>query len=138
MVEYHGAHFDFPRLQISPAPAKPPPVFLGGTARVALERAARKADGWIGAGNTPEEVPAILAELQRLRVGAGRADRPFETVIGLKTPPDLATFQRLEAAGMTAGVSYPFMYTAGGRHSTLARKVEVMEEFAERIIRHFQ
>jgi hypothetical protein len=30
------------------------------------------------------------------------------------------------------------MYTAGGRHSTLARKVEVMEEFAERIIRHFQ
>ncbi len=99
-------------------------------------RTARKADGWIGAGNTPDEVPAILAELSRLRQAAGRDHLPFETVIGLKTPPDLATFQRLEAAGMTAGVSYPFMYTAGKR-STLERKIEVMEEFAERIIRHF-
>jgi probable F420-dependent oxidoreductase len=136
MVEFHGTHFDFPPLQISPAPEASVPIFLGGTAPVALERAARKADGWIGAGNLPEEVPGLLAELDRLRREAGRGHLPFETVIGLKTPPDLATFQRLEAAGMTAGVSYPFMYTAG-HHSTLARKKQVMEEFAERIMRHF-
>ncbi len=112
------------------------PVFLGGAAPVALERAARRADGWIGAGNLPEEVPALLAEFARLRQAAGRDHLPFETVIGLKTPPDLATFQRLETAGMTSGVSYPFSFTAGQR-STLARKKQVMEEFAERIIRHF-
>ena len=57
-------------------------------------------------------------------------------MIGLKSPPDLATFQRLEANGMTGGVSYPFSFTAG-IPSTLARKKQVMEEFAERIIRHF-
>jgi len=81
-------------------------------------------------------VPALLAEFTRLRKAAGRDHLPFETVIGLKTPPDLATFQRLEFAGMTGGVSYPFSYTAG-IPSPLARKLEVMEEFAERIIRHF-
>jgi alkanesulfonate monooxygenase SsuD/methylene tetrahydromethanopterin reductase-like flavin-dependent oxidoreductase (luciferase family) len=136
MVEYHGQQLDFPPLQISPAPEKSVPVFLGGTAPIALERAARKADGWIGAGNLPEEVPALLAEFNRLRRAAGRDHLPFETVIGLKTPPDLATFQRLSTAGMTGGVSYPFSFAAGQR-STLARKKQVMEEFAERIIRHF-
>jgi probable F420-dependent oxidoreductase len=136
MVEHHGCYFDFPPLQISPAPAAPVPIFTGGASPVALDRAARKAEGWIGAGNTPEEVPALLAELTRLRRAAGRDHLPFETVIGLKTPPELATFQRLEAAGMTGGVSYPFAFTAGKR-STLERKKQVMEQFAEDIIRHF-
>ncbi len=136
MVEYHGRYFDFPPLQISPAPAAPVPIFTGGASPVALDRAARKAEGWIGAGNTPEEVPALLGELTRLRRAAGRDHLPFETVIGLKTAPELATFQRLEAAGMTGGVSYPFMYTAG-KVSTLERKKQVMDQFAENIIRHF-
>ena len=113
MVEYHGQHFDFPPLQISPAPHAPVPIFLGGAAPVALERAARKADGWIGAGNLPDEVPALLAEFARLRQAAGRDHLPFETVIGLKTPPDLATFQRLEAAGHDRRRQLSVLFTAG-------------------------
>jgi alkanesulfonate monooxygenase SsuD/methylene tetrahydromethanopterin reductase-like flavin-dependent oxidoreductase (luciferase family) len=101
---------------------------------VALRRAATKADGWIGAGNTPEEVPGLLAEFRRLRGEAGREQLPFETVIGLSTPPDLATFQRLDEAGMSGGVSYPFTFTAGKR-STLDDKKRVMEDFARRFIR---
>ena len=132
MVEYHGQHFDFPPLQISPAPESTVPVYLGGGAPVALERTARQADGWIGSA-PPDSSPL----LGNCAAAPGRdASPPFETVIGLKTPPDLATFQRLETAGMTSGVSYPFSFTAGQR-STLARKKQVMEEFAERIIRHF-
>ena len=72
MVEHHGRHFDFPALQIAPAPAAPVPVYLGGASAVALDRTARTAQGWIGAGNTPEEVPGILAELERLRREHGR------------------------------------------------------------------
>ncbi len=134
MVEHHGAQFDFPALQISPAPRKTVPIFTGGSAPVALKRAAEKADGWIGAGNTPAEVPALLAEFKRMRLEANRDHLPFETVIGLSTPPDLATFQRLHAAGMSGGVSYPFAYTAG-QHSTLDAKKRVMEDFAKRFIR---
>ncbi len=134
MVEHHGALIDFPPLQISPAPQRQVPIFTGGASAVALKRAAVKADGWIGAGNTPAEVPGLLAEFRRLRREAGREQLPFETVIGLSTPPDLATFQRLDEAGMSGGVSYPFTFTAGER-STLDDKKRVMEDFARRFIR---
>jgi probable F420-dependent oxidoreductase len=134
MVEHHGTHFDFPALEISPAPRNAVPIFTGGSSPIALRRAAVKADGWIGAGNTPEEVPGLLAEFRRMRHEANRDRVPFETVIGLSTPPELATFQRLHAAGMTSGVSYPFAYTAGKR-SSLDDKKRVMEDFARRFIR---
>jgi alkanesulfonate monooxygenase SsuD/methylene tetrahydromethanopterin reductase-like flavin-dependent oxidoreductase (luciferase family) len=133
-VEHHGALIDFPPLQISPAPDRTVPIFTGGASAVALQRAAAKADGWIGAGNTPEEVPGILAQFRRLRREAQREQLPFETVIGLSTPPDLATFQRLHEAGMSGGVSYPFSFTAGKR-SSLDEKKRVMEDFARRFIR---
>jgi probable F420-dependent oxidoreductase len=133
MVEHHGTLIDFPPLQIAPHPTRAVPIYMGGASPPALKRAATRADGWIGAGNTPEQVPGILRELDRLRAEANRADRPFETVIGLSTPPDLATFQRLYAEGMTAGVSYPFFYTCGPR-STLDAKKRAMEEFAKRFI----
>jgi len=133
MVEHHGELIDFPLLEISPAPSAPVPIYTGGAARIALERTARTADGWIGAGNKPEEVPGILATLRELRARAGRSHLPFETVIGLSTPPDVDTFRRLEAEGMTTGVAYPFLYSLG-RSSTLDQKKRVMEDFARRII----
>jgi alkanesulfonate monooxygenase SsuD/methylene tetrahydromethanopterin reductase-like flavin-dependent oxidoreductase (luciferase family) len=133
MVEHHGEFIDFPPLEISPAPSVPVPIYMGGAARVALERTARTAEGWIGAGNKPEEVPGILATLRDLRAAAGRAQLPFETVVGLSTAPDVDTFRRLEAEGMTTGVAYPFLYSLG-RTSTLEAKKRVMEEFARRII----
>lgn len=133
MVEHHGAHFDFPALQIAPAPKHAPPIYLGGSAAPALRRTAAMADGWIGAGNAPEEVPALMDELARLRREAGRDHLPFETIVGLKTPPDIDTFKRLEEQGMTSGVSYPFLFELG-RHSSLDAKKRVMERFAREII----
>jgi probable F420-dependent oxidoreductase len=137
MVEHHGELIDFPPLEISPAPERAVPIYSGGASAVALRRAALKAEGWIGAGNTPEEAPGILAELRGLRREAGREQLPFETIIGLSAPPDLATFQRLAALGMSGGVSYPFTFTAGKR-SSLDDKKRVMEDFARRFIRPMQ
>lgn len=134
MVEHHGRHFDFPALQIAPAPDRPVPIWMGGSSEPALRRTARLCDGWIGAGDMPEEVPGLLAKLDRMRREAGRADRPFETVIGLKTPPDVETFKRLEQHGMTTGISYPFKFALGERSSLDAKK-RLMEDFAEKIIR---
>jgi len=134
MVSYEGEIFGFPALQIAPAPDKAVPIYLGGSSPAALRRIARVADGFIGNGNMPEEVPALLAELKRLRGEAGRSHLPFETVIGLNTPPDLDTFKRLEEQGMTSGVSYPFYFSLG-MHSSLDDKKRVMEDFAERFIR---
>lgn len=135
-VGHSGEHFGFEPLCICPPAPAPIPVWLGGASDVALRRAARIADGWIGAGNHPDEVPAILAKLSAMRDTAGTAGRPFETVIGLTTPPGLDTFRRLAEHGMTAGVSYPFRFALGER-SSLDDKRRYMETFAETIIRHF-
>ena len=40
MVEHHGRFFDFPALQIAPAPTKPVPIWMGGSSEPALRRTA--------------------------------------------------------------------------------------------------
>ena len=113
MVEHHGEFYDFAPLQMSPAPRRPLPIWVGGTSGPALRRAARTGDGWIGAGNTPDEVPAVMDRLRTLRREAGREHEPFETIVAVNVPPDVDMFRRLEDAGVTAIVSWPFAYTVG-------------------------
>ncbi len=134
MVSYRGKVFEFPAVQVAPAPKKTIPIYLGGSSPKALQRVAKMADGFIGNGNMPDEVPGLLAELHRMRREARRDHLPFETVIGLSTPPDLDTFKRLADQGMTAGVSYPFYFSLG-LTSSLDDKKRVMEDFAKRFIR---
>lgn len=132
IVEFHGEHFDFPPVQISPAPGREVPVYIGGGAPVALRRAARH-DGWIGAGNTLEEVPRVLAELAGYRVALGRTMAGFETVIAITTPFEDAHLDELESLGMTATINAPFAFTLGER-STLDAKKRNMEQYARRYL----
>lgn len=133
MVEHRGDHFDFDRVQMCPAPAEPPPIWIGGTAAPALRRAARLGDGWLGTGQTPEEAEGFLAELARLRAEAGRSELPFAAITPLVTPPEPDVLRRLEAQGSTGTVAYPFVYSLGPR-SDLAAKREVMERYAAEVI----
>ena len=133
MVEHHGRFFDFPALQIAPAP-KTVPIWMGGGSDPALRRSATLCDGWLGGGNSPAEAEEILAKLTELRAEAGRAALPFETLVPLTTPPDVDTFRQLEERGMTGGISYPFKFALGER-SSLDDKKRHMENFAETIMR---
>ena len=132
-VEHHGVHFDFPRVRMLPAPPQPVPIWIGGTSDAALRRAARKGDGWVGSGQTPEQLDAILTRLEQLRREAGRADRPFEMVAPLAVPPDAALYRRLEDRGVSGTVSYPFSYVLGPT-STLDQKRAHLERFANDVI----
>ncbi len=78
MVEYHGEFFDFDRLQMSPAPSKPVPFYVGGHTEVALKRAARIGDGWTSAMMKFDDLVATMARLDELRAEYGRAELPFE------------------------------------------------------------
>ena len=133
MVEYHGKHFDLPAFQISPAPSKTVPIYVGGASTPAHRRAAYLCDGWIGAGNTPEEVPGVIVELNRLRKEAGRDHLPFEMIFPVSAPPSADMFKRLEGQGMTAGFSLPFTFELG-MTSTLEQKKRVMERFSNEVI----
>lgn len=135
MFAYSGECFDFPAIQVSPTPTHEIPIYFGGAAPVALRRAARVGDGWIGAGNRADEVPALLARIAEYRVEAGRSERPFESIVGLYGDADFDTLRRLEDVGMTSGVHLPFHFALGGP-SSLDQKRRLMEEFSERTLRH--
>jgi alkanesulfonate monooxygenase SsuD/methylene tetrahydromethanopterin reductase-like flavin-dependent oxidoreductase (luciferase family) len=64
---FEGKHWSFPELLVTPTPVRPggPPIWLGGTAPVALERAARFGDGFMA--STDEEVVGY----RRARAAAG-------------------------------------------------------------------
>jgi len=137
MVEYHGAHFDFPRVQLSPAPHTPPPIYIGGSSQIALQRAARVGNGYIGAGTAPDDVGPLLQRLSALRKEYGRDHLPFEAMIGITAAPSLKLYQRLTNDGLESTVAPPFHYALGKKHSTIDEKKQFMEFYAESIIRHF-
>jgi len=134
MVEHHGDFFTFPRVQLSPAPDKPPPIYIGGTSEAALRRAARLGDGYIGAGTAPDDVAPLLGRLQALRTEYGRGHLPFEAMLGIAAEPSAALYKGLADQGLESTVSPPFQFALGKRRSTLDEKKRYMERFAENII----
>lgn len=137
MVEHHGEFFDFPRVQLSPAPAVHPPIYVGGTSEAALRRTARAGDGYIGAGTAPDEVGPLLNRLQELRREYGREQQPFEAMLGIADLPSYDLYARLRDDGLESTVAPPFQYALGKKKSTLDEKKRVMEQYAEDILRRF-
>jgi probable F420-dependent oxidoreductase len=78
MVEFHGEFYDFDKLQMSPAPSKPVPFYVGGHTDVAVRRAARISDGWTSAMMTCEQLAETIGKLNALRAEYGRDAEPFE------------------------------------------------------------
>ena len=134
VAEHRGRFFDLPRLQMSPTPARPIPLWVGGNSPAALRRAAKLGDGWLGTGTDAAQASRDLADVARLRAEAGRAREPFETIVPLTTPPDPDVLRRLEDQGAHGTVSYPFLYTLGPT-SSLDEKRRYLEGFAENVIR---
>lgn len=131
MVEFSGEFYRFEPLQMSPGVKRPVPVLVGGYSEAAYRRAARN-DGWIGAQNDIDELPPIIAALQRERAALGKtAADPFDIILALRQP-DADNFKRAEAMGVTRIFRNAWL-DADGRASvmTLEQKLADMEKFAE-------
>ena len=70
MVEFHGEFYDFDKLQMSPAPSKPVPFYVGGHTDVALRRAVRIGDGWTSAMMKGKQIAETIAQLKALLADA--------------------------------------------------------------------
>ena len=125
MVEHHGEHYNFDRLQMSPAPVQPVPIYCGGQSPRAIERASRL-DGWIGNAYTPEQALELVG-----RVRQKRDDPEFEVIISLLARPEPDLYRRMEDAGVTGLLCAPWMRP--GADDLPARRAAI-ERFAEHVI----
>jgi len=133
MVEYHGAYYDFDPLQLSPAPARPVPIYVGGTSAAALRRAATLADGWISMIHGRGELKGLIETLRRLRREAGAEERPFEIKVLWAEPLRRDDVRALADLGVSDLLVTPWLFEPGAS-TTLARKRESLERLAERVL----
>src|SRR3954471_324104 len=63
----------------APRPVQPagPPIWVGGSSRPALRRAARLGDGWMPQGPPEQGMESAIADIRAWRDEAGRSDQPF-------------------------------------------------------------
>ena len=133
--EYHGEVFDVPPVKMSPVPAEPVPILVGGHGEAALRRAATVGDGWMHGGGDPADLPGLLERLARLRAEAGRADAPFETHVISMDAFSVDGVRRLEEQGVTdVIVGFRWPYVVGPDTEPLQAKVDSLRRFADGVI----
>ena len=71
-VTHHGEFFDLDEALILPAPQPSIPIIVGGRSDVALRRAGRLADGWIGIWNSARRFEEATAIIDDAAASAGR------------------------------------------------------------------
>lgn len=62
-----GEFYPFHNIRVLPQPAHDIPIWLGGTSEVAIDRAARLADGYHGIGLSPEDAAALVRRIRAIR-----------------------------------------------------------------------
>jgi probable F420-dependent oxidoreductase len=137
MVEHHGAHYDFDRLEMSPVPTEPVPVFVGGLSEIAMKRAARIGDGWIAVQHTTAELRDLLGKMNGLRKEYGTDGKPFETVVAATDAFDVDGYRRLEELGATTLTTAPWVLY-GADPNSLEEKKDALKRFADDVIAKFR
>jgi probable F420-dependent oxidoreductase len=133
MVEHHGEHYDFGRLQMSPAPKARIPILVGGLSEAALRRVGRLGDGWISDIHTMEELREIVAKIRAYRDEYGRADAPLEIVAACSDASGADGVRRLEDLGVTHVQTMPWLMYDGSTDS-LDDKIDGIRRFANDVI----
>jgi probable F420-dependent oxidoreductase len=143
MVEFHGEHYDFDRLTMAPVPKSRIPIYVGGTSKPALRRAARYGDGWLGIIHPVEEIEGLVAELNRLRREFGREKEPFDIMLHCPDARSVDDIRRLEELGVTdlqvtpwtePGIQADLGVTAMREQPPLAVKLEAIKRYGEETI----
>ncbi len=132
MVEHHGEFYEFDRLEMSPVPPGPVPIYVGGLSEPALRRAARFGDGWISDLHSTDEIGNYVSKLRQYRAEAGQ-HAEFHVLVSASDAFDLDGYRRLEDVGVTHILTMPWLFY-GGATDSLDAKRNGIHRFAEDII----
>ncbi|OBA86213.1 LLM class F420-dependent oxidoreductase [Mycobacteriaceae bacterium 1482268.1] len=134
MVEFHGEFYDFDKLQMSPAPSKPVPFYIGGHTDAALKRAARVGNGWTSAMLKGAELAEIIGKLKKLLAENDRADDPFEFQAVCIDKFGIDGHRELAEAGVTDNIVMPWIFDGLGFDAPLSAKQDSVKRFADTYI----
>ncbi len=134
-VEHHGEHYNFDRLRMDPPPPadQPVPIYVGGHSDVAMARAARLGDGWIGAQASASELTALIGRVHRALDVAGRSQRDFEIKATPMVAATVEAMTPLAEAGLTDVITVPW-YFSGGDANDPQHQLDSLAWFAETVI----
>jgi probable F420-dependent oxidoreductase len=128
-VEHRGKFYQFDEMGFEPKPVRRPvPVLLSGETPIAIKRAARLGDGWIGAQHTVESAAARVKEFRALR---GRDDG-FEITVSPLWVPSVDDARRFQEAGVHRLMISPAMLMNGPR--SLEASLDDLSRFAETVM----
>jgi probable F420-dependent oxidoreductase len=131
-VSWQGEYYQVPQMMVEPHPPSRVPILCGGESEVALRRAARLCDGWVGYAYGWDESVGYATRLTELRREYGREQEPFEIVLALLEPPSVDMYRRAEEAGITTVMCRPWLGLQAGAGVESYR--EPIERFAEDFI----
>ena len=112
MVSYEGQFYQFPRLEMNPAPTELPPIWVGGISKAAMRRAAHH-DGWVSDLQTSDEIIDSVKLIRRYREEQGFDPEQFSV---MATPSDAFTpdaYRKLEDNGITHILTQPWPFYHG-------------------------
>ncbi len=133
--EFHGTYYEFGSIQMSPAPTRKVPLYLGGHEPPGLRRAVRHGDGWSSAMLPEARLVEIVRTLKGMLAEAGRGSDPFEIQGVVTDVADVDGYLRLEEAGVTDLITMPWaLYGYGLAKAPIEKKIDGMKRFAEDVI----
>jgi len=137
--EYHGEHFDFPRLKMCPVPSEPIKITVGGHSPPALRRAARLGDGWVAANVTRDEMRGLLSMLDGYRREFGSDHNPDFIVQGMLSDIEVfdpAGYREAQDMGLSDVALSPW-----GVYQTeqleLSDRLDRIDRFADEVLSKF-
>lgn len=133
---YDGEIFQVESMKINPVPAEPIPLLVGGHSDAALRRAVVRGDGWMHAGGAdPTELDTLLDRLAVIRKEEGKEDDPFQIHVISMDAFTVDGVRRLEDKGVTdVIVGFRWAYQMEQDTQPLAEKIDLLEDFAERVV----
>ncbi|MDG2334903.1 MAG: TIGR03619 family F420-dependent LLM class oxidoreductase [Myxococcota bacterium] len=132
-VEHHGEHYDFSRLEMSPVPRSPIPIYVGGFSPPALRRAATRGDGWISDLHSTAELAELIPRVLAIRSQGERAEEPFEVLVTCNDAYDLDGYKRVADLGATHLTTMPWLFY-GANPEILQEKIDGIARFGDEII----
>lgn len=128
-VDHPGPLLPLKSPALEPAPAVPPPLYVGGRSGAALERVARHGDAWLAMWHGPDTVAARRRRLAERAAELGRTAPGTAMLVFVNVNADPAV-AREEAAALLWG-QYRLPFEKVERYAALGPAERVAERLAE-------